>query len=150
MAKRGLKNLRQRRGVYYYARRVPTDLVAIFGKAHITPVSLRTNDPAVAEVDIDALLAVDDQTRGFIQRTADQLLLRHELGALPGEDVYPSTRGEGTRYRRTINRALSLRTSNVDYRIGSRKYAWIGGVDLDDAGSKIEEDRNYKVVDIDT
>lgn len=60
------------------------------------------------------------------------------------------TRGEGTRYRRTINRALLFRTSNVDYRIGARKYSWSSGTDLDDSGSKIEEDRNYKVVDIDT
>lgn len=52
-------------------------------------------------------------------------------------------------YRAVINRALASRDPNVSYRIGSRGYAWHSHGKILGTGAKLEEERDYKFVDLD-
>ncbi len=55
----------------------------------------------------------------------------------------------GSLYRRTVNKALASRDPTISYRIGTRGHAWTSGDDLEDGGSKLEEERDYKLIDLD-
>lgn len=52
-------------------------------------------------------------------------------------------------YRRIINRALARRDPAVSYRIGTRGHAWRNHGFIFGADAKLEEERDYKFVDLD-
>lgn len=52
-------------------------------------------------------------------------------------------------YRRVINRALARRDPAVSYRIGTRGHAWRNHGYIFGAEAKLEEERDYKFVDLD-
>jgi hypothetical protein len=52
-------------------------------------------------------------------------------------------------YRRVINRALARRDSAVSYRIGTRGHAWRNHGFIFGGNVKLEEERDYKTVDLD-
>lgn len=52
-------------------------------------------------------------------------------------------------YRRVINRALARRDPQVSYRIGTRGHAWRNHGFILGADAKLEEERDYKFVDLD-
>lgn len=52
-------------------------------------------------------------------------------------------------YRAVINRALAARDPHVSYRIGSRGYAWNTHGFILGTAAKLEEERDYKVVNLD-
>ena len=52
-------------------------------------------------------------------------------------------------YRRVINRALARRDPQVSYRIGTRGHAWRNHGFIFGADAKLEEERDYKFVDLD-
>lgn len=58
-------------------------------------------------------------------------------------------KGEGTDYRSVVNKCIS-RDSTVSYRIGTRGYAWQGHVNVFGSEVPLEEDRDYKLLAIDT
>lgn len=53
-------------------------------------------------------------------------------------------------YRRIINRALARRDPSISYRIGTRGHAWRDHGYIFGADAKLEEERDYKFVDLDT
>ena len=52
-------------------------------------------------------------------------------------------------YRRVINRALARRDPAISYRIGTRGHAWRNHGFIFGADAKLEEERDYKFVDLD-
>ena len=52
-------------------------------------------------------------------------------------------------YRRVINRALARRDPAISYRIGTRGHAWRNHGYIFGADAKLEEERDYKFVDLD-
>ena len=52
-------------------------------------------------------------------------------------------------YRRVINRALARRDPTVSYRIGTRGHAWRNHGFIFGADARLEEERDYKFVDLD-
>jgi hypothetical protein len=52
-------------------------------------------------------------------------------------------------YRRVINRALARRDPSISYRIGTRGHAWRDHGYIFGAEAKLEEERDYKFVDLD-
>jgi hypothetical protein len=55
----------------------------------------------------------------------------------------------GPIYRRVVNKAIGLRDPHVSYRIGTRRYAWSRGLEFYGTTGQLEEDRNYKLIDLD-
>ena len=53
-------------------------------------------------------------------------------------------------YRRVINRALARRDPQVSYRIGTRGHAWRNHGFIFGSDAKLEEERDYKFVDLDS
>ncbi|MEQ8509265.1 MAG: hypothetical protein RIB43_09705 [Rhodospirillaceae bacterium] len=51
--------------------------------------------------------------------------------------------------RSAINGVLAARDPNVSYRVGTRGYAWREGIDLQKTTAKLEEGRNYLLIDLD-
>lgn len=56
----------------------------------------------------------------------------------------------GPLYRRIVNKALGLRNPSISYRIGTRTYALEDDLFIYGTTAKLERDRNYKHVDLDT
>jgi hypothetical protein len=52
-------------------------------------------------------------------------------------------------YRSVINRAMSRRDPRVSYRIGSRQHSWRSHSRVLGSGGRLEEERDYKFVDLD-
>ena len=52
-------------------------------------------------------------------------------------------------YRRIINRALARRDATISYRIGTRGHAWRNHGFIFGSKAKLEEERDYKYVDLD-
>ncbi|MEK6364986.1 MAG: hypothetical protein V4803_04995 [Burkholderia gladioli] len=57
--------------------------------------------------------------------------------------------GLGSLFRQVINKALAMRDQRVSYRIGTRGYAWEENLAVFATGSRLEEDRDFSVVDLD-
>jgi hypothetical protein len=55
----------------------------------------------------------------------------------------------GVDYRGVINRAISRRDPRVSYRIGSRRHSWRSHSMIMGSEGKLEEERDYKFVDLD-
>ena len=66
-----------------------------------------------------------------------------ELANIPGQDT------NGPDYRRIINRGLARRERSISYRIGTRGHAWRNHGLLFGSDAKLEEERDYKFVDLD-
>ena len=56
---------------------------------------------------------------------------------------------EGVDYRSVINRAVARRDPRVSYRIGSRRHSWRSHSKIMGSEGKLEEERDYKYVDLD-
>ncbi len=56
---------------------------------------------------------------------------------------------DGVDYRAVINRALARRDPSVSYRIGSRGHAWHNHGLIFGTSAKLEEERDYKFIDLD-
>ena len=66
------------------------------------------------------------------------------------EELANLSSGESnTDYRSVINRALATRDPLVSYRIGSRGYSWSGHGYVLGSSAKLEEERDYKFVNLD-
>lgn len=67
------------------------------------------------------------------------------------EELANITPGEDPRldYRAVINRALAKRDPLVSYRIGTRGHAWHSHAKIFGVQAKLEEERDYKFVDLD-
>ncbi len=63
-------------------------------------------------------------------------------------NITPSS-SEGVDYRAVINRALARRDPLVSYRIGTRGHAWHNHGVIFGAEAKLEEERDYKFIDLD-
>jgi len=83
---------------------------------------------------------VDDDTSMFVD--IDQY---EELGNISTRD----TPGKHVDYRSVINRALAARDGAVSYRIGARGHAWRRHGRIQGTTAKLEEERDYKYVDLD-
>lgn len=57
--------------------------------------------------------------------------------------------GFGDTFRKVVNKALARRDRRCGYRLGTRHYAWSRQEKIWDTGSKVEELRDYSVIDID-
>jgi len=57
---------------------------------------------------------------------------------------------KASEYQQIINKALGLRDPNLSYRIGSRRFAWRKELRMYKSGAIVEEERNYKIVNIDS
>lgn len=55
----------------------------------------------------------------------------------------------GVLYRKVLNKALGMRDPHISYRVGSRHYDWRESLSIYGTENIIEEDRDYKVIDID-
>lgn len=55
----------------------------------------------------------------------------------------------GVDYRAVINRAIARRDPRVSYRIGSRRHSWRSHSKIMGSEGKLEEERDYKFVDLD-
>ena len=55
----------------------------------------------------------------------------------------------GPAYRRLINRALGNRDQRVSYRVGTRRYCWEDDLVIHGSGGRLEEGRDYKLIDLD-
>ena len=56
---------------------------------------------------------------------------------------------EAPDYRSVVNRALNLRDPTVSYRIGTRAYAWHMRANIFGTDAKLEQERDYKFVNLD-
>lgn len=83
---------------------------------------------------------VDENTSLFVD--IDQY---EELGNISTRD----TPGKKVDYRSVINRALAARDGAVSYRIGARGHAWRRHGRIQGTNAKLEEERDYKYVDLD-
>lgn len=54
----------------------------------------------------------------------------------------------GHEYRRIINKALGQRDSRVSYRVGTRRYAWEDDLKIYATDDKLEEKRDFTVIDL--
>lgn len=52
-------------------------------------------------------------------------------------------------FRKLINKALAQRDPNVSYRIGARSHAWTQGTEIFGSIGRVEEERDYKLIDLD-
>jgi len=59
------------------------------------------------------------------------------------------TTGTGSIFRQVINSALSARDGRVSFRIGTRHYSWNDNVEIWGSGAKLENMRDYVVIDLD-
>lgn len=66
-----------------------------------------------------------------------------------GNISFRKSAGAGVDYRAVINRALSSRDTNVSYRIGTRGHAWRRHAKVMGSEARLEEERDYKYVDLD-
>jgi hypothetical protein len=55
----------------------------------------------------------------------------------------------GIDYRSVVNRALARRDPRISYRIGSRRHSWRSHSKIMGSEGKLEEERDYKFVDLD-
>ncbi len=83
---------------------------------------------------------VDNDTNVFVD--IDQY---EELGNISTRN----TAGKSVDYRSVINRALAARDGTVSYRIGARGHAWRRHGRIQGTDAKLEEERDYKYVDLD-
>ncbi|MBW4709559.1 hypothetical protein KX928_17370 [Roseobacter sp. YSTF-M11] len=83
---------------------------------------------------------VDQDTNLFID--IDQY---EELGNISTRN----TVGKSVDYRSVINRALAARDGAVSYRIGARGHAWRRHGKIQGTEARLEEERDYKYVDLD-
>jgi hypothetical protein len=60
-----------------------------------------------------------------------------------------STGVEGPDYRSVVNRAINRRDPAVSYRIGTRAYAWHHHARIFGTEAKLEQERDYKFIDLD-
>lgn len=60
-----------------------------------------------------------------------------------------STDVEAPDYQAVVNRALNLRDPTVSYRIGTRAYAWHMRANIFGTTAKLEQERDYKFIDLD-
>lgn len=81
---------------------------------------------------------IDDDVLVFVR--VDQLEELYHL-----EQHY----GLGAQFREVINKALAMRDRRVSYRIGTRGYAWEENLAVFATGSRLEQDRDFGVVDLD-
>jgi hypothetical protein len=58
-------------------------------------------------------------------------------------------RGYGALFREMVNKVVGRRDPNVSYRIGTRGYAWADHLRIFGTAGFLEEDRDYKIVDLD-
>lgn len=67
------------------------------------------------------------------------------------EELYhlESRYGLGSSYRQMINKALAMRDHRVSYRLGMRRYALEHEMAVFGTGSKLEEERDFSIVDLD-
>lgn len=56
----------------------------------------------------------------------------------------------GKLYRSVVNKALKRRDPSVSYRIGSRGHGWDAGLGIYRTGAKLEQERDYKLIALDT
>lgn len=61
----------------------------------------------------------------------------------------PTSETTSPDYRSVINRALARRDSTVSYRIGTRGHAWHNHGNIFGSTAQLEEERDYKYVDLD-
>ena len=66
-----------------------------------------------------------------------------ELANIPAQET------DGPDYRRIINRGLARREQSISYRIGTRGHAWRNHGYILGSDAKLEEERDYKFVDLD-
>lgn len=80
---------------------------------------------------------------------ADDVLVFVRIDQL--EELYTLEQhyGLGNQFRQIINKALAMRDRRVSYRIGTRGYAWQDNLSVFATGSRLEEDRDFSVVDLD-
>ncbi|EFO34073.1 hypothetical protein TRICHSKD4_0562 [Roseibium sp. TrichSKD4] len=83
---------------------------------------------------------VDNDTSLFVD--VDQY---EELGNISSRN----TEGKKVDYRSVINRALAARDAAVSYRIGARGHAWRRHSRIQGTDARLEEERDYKYVDLD-
>lgn len=83
---------------------------------------------------------IDDDTNVFVD--IDQY---EELGNISSRN----TLGQIVDYRSVINRALNTRDLTVSYRIGTRGHAWRRHGKIMGTDAQLEEERDYKYVDLD-
>ena len=90
-------------------------------------------------------------------------LARHmcEVGILPGDagffvlvDQYEElatirSPGETSDYRAVVNKMLNSRASQVSYRVGTRGYAWRSHLGVFGTDARLEQDRDFKLVELD-
>jgi hypothetical protein len=55
----------------------------------------------------------------------------------------------GAAYRAVVNKALGIRDDSVWYRFGTRRYAWKEPLEIFGTTAQLEQERNFKVVDLD-
>ena len=61
-----------------------------------------------------------------------------------------SDSSEVDNFRKLINKALARRDPNVSYRIGARSHAWAQGTEIFGSRGRVEEERDYKLIDLDS
>jgi len=83
---------------------------------------------------------IEDDTNVFVD--IDQY---EELGNISSRD----TPGQSVDYRSVVNRALATRDPRISYRIGTRGHAWKKHSKIMGTDAKLEEERDYKYVDLD-
>jgi len=83
---------------------------------------------------------IDQDTNIFVD--IDQY---EELGNISTRN----TLGKSVDYRAVINRALAARDGTVSYRIGARGHAWRRHGKIQGTEARLEEERDYKYVDLD-
>ncbi len=96
-----------------------------------TPIS-------VAVILLKRVGLIGNDTTVFIQ--VDQY---EELANISSSEVHSPD------YRRVINRALARRDPSISYRIGTRGHAWRDHGYILGADARLEEERDYKFVDLD-
>ena len=108
----------------------------------ITNTKTTIGDPISATVDLLRSTEICAQDTEFLIRIDQYEELFYLDGTLRHLGLQDIFRGR-------IDKALATRDPRVSYRIGTRGYAWRAGVDQSWTSVKLEEGRDYKLIDLD-
>jgi hypothetical protein len=84
---------------------------------------------------------------GAVRKNVSFYIRIDEVDRLLHEDIIDPELGRP--YRQIINKALGKRDQRVSYRIGTRPYGWGDDLQCFGTGSRLEELRDYKIVNLD-
>jgi hypothetical protein len=116
---------------------------------------LHMNDQEFKQEIRETKTAIGDPISALVQSLVQSEIIKPQTNVFVHVDQYEElaniTYGPNSAidYRAVINRALAKRDRLVSYRIGTRGHAWHGHAKIFGVQAKLEEERDYKFIDLD-